>query len=243
MATGTVLSLHRWPVKSMAGERVDVLALDERGAAGDRAHVVVERRNGQERTLTARQAPRLLAWRGHYGRPPGAELRVDAVPEATVASPAGLRYHWGDAALASALSEDLGRDVRLERDLALRQDLRRSLLVTVEATRGAIGAALGRGFDLRRARTNVHVALDAEPYAEEAWEGARLRSRSAVLELLHPCVRCAIPTRDPDDQERWPELLRWLTREHGGLFGINARASGPGTIRVGDRVEVALPFD
>jgi len=32
------------------------------------------------------------------------------------------------------------------------------------------------------------------------------------------------------------QVLRWLHREHGGLFGINARAPAPGTIRAGDRV-------
>lgn len=242
MAAGTVLSLHRWPVKSMGGEAAEVVALDGRGVAGDRAHVVVERRaNGEERTLTARQSPRLLAWRASYGLPPAAELGVDDVPQATVESPGGRRYRWDDPELPSALSADLERPLRLERDLELRQDLRRSLLVTVESTREAIGETLGRPFDLRRARTNIHVSLDAPAFAEEAWEGTRLRIGEITLDLLHPCVRCAIPTRDPETQERWPELLRWLTRTHGGIFGINARVSGAGAIAVGDRVELVAP--
>jgi len=33
-------------------------------------------------------------------------------------------------------------------------------------------------------------------------------------------------------------LLRWLTRERGGLFGINARSLGPARIVVGDAVEL-----
>ncbi len=28
------------------------------------------------------------------------------------------------------------------------------------------------------------------------------------LRLLHPCERCAIPTRHPDTQVKWPDLLR-----------------------------------
>ncbi len=239
MATGTVLSLYRWPVKSMGGEAVDVLAVDERGAAGDRAHVVVERRGGQEeRTLTARQAPRLLAWRAGYGLSAAAELPVDDVPAAMVEAPDGRRLRWDAPELEAALSTDLRRDVRLERDLGLRQDLPASLLVTVESTRRAVGRALGRDLDLRRTRTNIHVALDAEPYAEEGWEGERIRIGPGALDLLHPCERCVIPTRDPETQERWPELLRWLTREHAGRFGINARAVGPATLRIGDRVEL-----
>jgi hypothetical protein len=49
-------------------------------------------------------------------------------------------------------------------------------------------------------------------------------------------VRCVIPTRDPDTQVKDPNILRWLTREHGGLFGINARPVADGAIRVGDQV-------
>src|SRR3712207_8866333 len=40
-----------------------------------------------------------------------------------------------------------------------------------------------------------------------------------VLCFLHPCVRCAIPTRDPDTQAKWPGLLRHLDAEHGRVFG------------------------
>ena len=84
------------------------------------------------------------------------------------------------------------------------------------------------------------MELDAEPFAEEAWEGRRLRVGEAELELLHPCERCAIPTRDPDTQEKWAPLLRHLFASHSGWFGINARAVGPATVRIGDHVEVRV---
>ena len=100
-------------------------------------------------------------------------------------------------------------------------------------------ARSARPIDLRRFRTNLHVRLDADAFAEERWEGRRVRVGEAELELLHPCERCAIPTRDPDTAEKWPELLRRLAREHDTLFGINARAVRPATVRVGDPVTVA----
>jgi hypothetical protein len=50
-----------------------------------------------------------------------------------------------------------------------------------------------------------------------------------------------IPTRDPDGQERWPELLRHLHRARAGLFGINARVVLPGRVAVGDRATVTGP--
>jgi uncharacterized protein YcbX len=112
------------------------------------------------------------------------------------------------------------------------------VLVTTRATHEAVERELGRPLDPRRWRTNVHVELDVPAYAEEEWEGRELRIGAASFRLLHPCVRCVIPTRDPDTQVKAPDLLRLLTRDHGGLFGMNARPLGRARIAVGDRVEV-----
>ena len=59
-----------------------------------------------------------------------------------------------------------------------------------------------------------------------------------VLRLLHPCVRCAIPTRDPDTQRKWPELLRHLAARHETLFGINARVLQAGRIAAGEKLRI-----
>src|SRR5215210_7131415 len=66
MPTGTVSRLWRWPVKSMAGEELRALSLGPRGVGGDRSHAVLHEHKGAWRPLTAREAPRLLAWRAAY---------------------------------------------------------------------------------------------------------------------------------------------------------------------------------
>jgi uncharacterized protein YcbX len=235
VSTGVVLELHRWPVKSMAGQPVGALAVDGRGAGGDRTHAVFDRFKEAPRRLTARQSPRLLAWSASYD---GAEIDPADPPLPLLTAPDGERYGWDDPRLPGALAADLGREVTLQRDPAGQQDLGRSVLITTRATLEAVQRELGRPLDLRRFRTNVHVELDAPAYAEEGWEGRRLHIGDAELELLHPCERCVIPTRDPDNQEKWAGLLRWLAREHGCLFGINARPIGPARIAAGDRVEL-----
>ena len=215
MTTGTVTSLHRWPVKSMGGEQVAALNVDRRGAAGDRAHAVFDEFKGAPRRLTAREAPRMLAWHAGYGD-------LDPAP----------------GELPAVLGADLGRRVELRADAALMPDLPDSLLVITRASHEAVRAAVGGDLDVRRFRTNLLVDLDAEPYAEEGWSGRTLRVGDVELELLHPCERCVIPTRDPDTQVKNPEVLRWLHREHQGLFGINARARTAGRIALGDPVSL-----
>ncbi len=234
-AAGTVLSLHRWPVKSMGGEPVTACEVTRDGVAGDRAHVVYDQFKGAPRQLTARQAPRLLAWQASYGAWNGS---ADDMPAAELIAPDGRHWAWHDPELSHALAEDLGRDVELRWNAHGEPDLRQSVLVTVGATHRAVEGELGRGLDPRRWRTNVHVELDADAFAEEACEGLTLTIGAATFELLHPCVRCVIPTRHPDTQEKAADILKHLTREHGGLFGMNARASGPARIAVGDEVSV-----
>jgi uncharacterized protein len=235
LASGRVTELHRWPVKSMAGQPVDALRIDERGAAGDRAHALFDEHKGAPRRLTAREAPRMLLWRAGYD----GEIEADDVPTPTLTAPDGQRFAWQDDDLPGALEGDLGRPVALKRDLGLMQDLGHSLLVTTQATLDAVAAELDAPLDLRRFRTNVHVVLDAAPaYAEEQWEGRELAIGDATFRLLHPCERCAIPTRDPDTTEKWGELLRWLTRERRGLFGVNARPLHAARIALGDPVTV-----
>ena len=237
-AAGTVVSLHRWPVKSMAGEAVDALRIDARGAGGDRAQALFDVFGRERRRLTVRQLPRMLSWSAAYPQAPGAELDPDAPPLPVLTAPDGRTFAWDDPALQGALSDDLGRHLTLERDLALMPDRPDSLLVTVEASRTGLEGQLGRAIDLRRFRPNLHLRLDAAAFAEERWAGRRMRVGEAELELLDPCERCVIPTRDPDTREKWPELLRHLAREHDTLFGITARAVGPATVRIGDPVVV-----
>jgi uncharacterized protein len=237
---GTVASLHRWPVKSLAGEDAGTLALDPRGVAGDRAHALVDTHKGAPRRLTAREAPGMLRWHARYDGLPGAKLRPSDVPLPLITAPDGTDYAWDDPALPQALSDDLSREVTLRRDLSLMQDLGNSVLVTTQATLDAVAAELDRGLDLRRFRPNIHLVLDDDSYAyaEEGWEGRRLRVGDVELQLLHPCERCVIPTRDPDTTTKDPNILRWLFRHRGGLFGINARPRGDGTVAVGDQVDV-----
>jgi len=230
--TGQAVSLRRWPVKSLGGEDVDALEVDGRGAAGDRAHALFDEFKGAPRRLTIRQAPRMVLWSAAYG---DGTVSLDDPPSPIVTSPAGETFSWENPALPAALEADLGRPVTLRRDPALMQDLPDSLLVTFGASHRAVEEELGP-LDPLRWRANIHVEADAPPFAEVGWEGAVLAVGDARLQLLHPCERCVIPTRDPVTAAKRPEILRHLNAEHATLFGINARPLGHARIAVGDAV-------
>jgi uncharacterized protein len=238
---GTVAALWRWPVKSMAGERVNAMRVDGRGAGGDRSHAVMHEHKGTLKPLTAREAPRLLAWSAAYPFNLDAGLQPAHPPFAVVTAPDGHGYRWGDPRLRTALEADLGRPVQLRRDIDGIQDLPRTLLLTTEASLRGLGEELGGPVDLRRFRPNVHLDVDAPAWAELGWEGAELTFSGGVrLRLLHPCERCAIPTRHPDTQVKWPGLLRHLHAAHDQYFGINARVVTAGRIAAGEAFTLQL---
>jgi uncharacterized protein YcbX len=242
VAGGRLVGLARWPVKSLGGEALAAARLDWRGLGGDRAHALLDRREGRDgRWLTVRQAPGMLAWSAAYPDAPDDRLDPADPPPPTLHGPDGRVWGWDDPGLERALADDLGLAVRRHRDLGGQRTSGRRSWYT-EASRRAVADALGRPVELRRFRTNLHLELDAPPFAEQRWEGGRLQVGEVTLDLLNPCARCVIPTRDPDDLSRWPELLRWLHRRNGGLFGVNARVVTAGRVRAGDPVAVTEPL-
>ena len=238
LAVGDVAGLARWPVKSLAGEQLRGAWLDERGFAGDRTHALVDAASRDRRPMTARGVPRMLLWSATYSGKADDRLEPARIPTPALRSPEGRCLSWSDPELPRALADDLGRPIALRRDLAGQQDVHRSILVTTEASRAALTAELGQPVDLRRFRANLHLALDAPAFAEDHWQGARLRVGELELEFLEPCRRCSVPSRDPDTSEKWGTLLRWIFDEHDGRFGIYARADRTAHIALGQHVSV-----
>jgi uncharacterized protein len=243
VAEGVLTDLARWPVKSLGGEALAAARLDWRGLGGDRAYALLDLREGRgDRWLTVRHAPRMLAWTAAYPGAPDDLLDPAAPPPPTLRAPDGVEWDWDEPGLEEALAADLGMPVRRHRDLDGQQDLPGSVTVTTEASRLAVEAALGRPLDLRRFRANLHLELDMPPFAEERWDGGHLQVGEVTLALGNPCIRCVIPTRDPENGVgRLPELLRYLHRHRRALFGVNARVVAAGRVRVGDRATVTEP--
>ncbi|MFL6138163.1 MAG: MOSC domain-containing protein [Frankiaceae bacterium] len=238
MAAGQVRLVARWPVKSLGGEQLTASRVDERGLAGDRTHALVDLATANRRPLTARRAPRMLLWSARYPDGSGELLEPDEPPVPVLTAPDGRALRWDDPHLATALTDDLGKAVELRRDVQGQPDVPGTVHVTVESSLVALGGELGQPLDPLRFRPNLHVVLDAPPFAEERWSAGRLLVGDCELELVGPCPRCSISGRDPATAASSPEILRWLFRAHDGFFGIYARALGPGVLTVGAPVTV-----
>ena len=202
--------LWRYPVKSMAGERLERAVMTADGVEGDRlVHV-----RGPRGVLTSRTKPKLLGLHGTLGA--DGVARVDGLPWDAPASVAAIR------AAAGPDAEPVFFD-GLERF---------DILPLLVATDGAI-AAFGR--DGRRLRPNIVIG-GVEGLAERAWEGRSLRVGDVVIRLETLRGRCVMTTFDPDTQEQDADVLRDINARFGGTLALNADVEVGGLVAVGDPV-------
>lgn len=110
---GAVKALWRFPVKSMRGEKVELVDLTERGLVGDRAYALVDTATGKVISgKTPRLGRKLLGCRAAFTEAP---REGNEQPPVRITLPDGTSTRGDAADSAAALSELLGRPVKLER--------------------------------------------------------------------------------------------------------------------------------
>jgi MOSC domain-containing protein len=109
---GAVVSLWRYPVKSMMGEEQDSSQVTERGLAGDRRYALLDRSDGKVATAkNPRKWPNLFAFRAALLGPLGKHA---GMPPVTITLPDGTRVTSDQSDCDPLLSEALNREVTLE---------------------------------------------------------------------------------------------------------------------------------
>jgi MOSC domain-containing protein len=104
---GRVAEIWRYPVKSMAGERLDRCAVGVRGIPGDRGWALRDEKAGEIRG--AKKMPALMKCQAHYVSEPSA----NEIPPAEITLPDGSKFKTGAPDANQQLSNLLGRPVTL----------------------------------------------------------------------------------------------------------------------------------
>ncbi|MBI1850631.1 MAG: MOSC N-terminal beta barrel domain-containing protein [Planctomycetes bacterium] len=206
-----IAELWRYPVKSMAGERLQHADVRRDGIAGDRI-VHVEAEHG--RVITARTHPALLGHHAVLGK--NGEPVIDGRP-------------WTSPEVVRDVEVAAGAGARLVRFDGLR---RFDVLPLLVATDGTVAAF---GHDGRRLRPNIVIG-GVTGLAERDWEGQKLRGGSTLIQLRDLRQRCVMTTFDPDTLAQDVSVLRKIHREFDGRLALNASVLEPGTVAVGDPV-------
>ena len=243
VTVGQVRTLWRYPVKSMLGEEVGAVAVDDRGVDGDRRFGVVDAETGK---VASAKRPR------YWKRLLQLRAAVVATGMVRIHFPDGRVVLSSDAFVDKLLSEFLGRQVVLRGQASAGAELERSVPEAVlEHGRDtdvdftmleiAVGSPAGTFFDFSplqlitsasldraaglhptgrldpvRYRPNIMVETPAvsSGFVENDWVGRRLHlGPEVIVEVLVPSPRCAIPTLRHGDLPPDPDAFR-IPRQH-----------------------------
>jgi uncharacterized protein len=232
---GRVVEVRRYPVKSMLGERLDAVAVDRRGLAGDRRWAV---RDPDGRLGSGKSSRRFVRMDGL--------LRFSArddggVPVLTF--PDGSTVRGDDPAVGARLAGALGRDrVELAREADVPHfDSAALHLCTTASLDHLARLQPGSRVDRRRFRPNLVVDVGGRAgFVEDGWVGRRLAvGPDLELEVTERTERCVMVTMAQEDLGDDPRLLRAVADHNGLCLGVNAEVARPGRVAVGDEVRPA----
>jgi len=235
---GQVEAIFRYPVKSMAGERVEVANLGWHGIDGDRRLAL---RRTQEQSgfpwLTASKLPDLLLF-----TPLRHEDGVPADLPTHIRTPEGKELEVFGEELAAEIERRHKAPVQM---MHLRDGVFDEASVSVIAadTVQEIGRLAGRGSDVRRFRPNIVVRLlRPSPFQEDTWLGGVLLfgepGEGPRVSVTRRDARCSMVNFDPDSGRSAPEVLKSIVRTHQNNAGIYGTVIRTGRLATGQTIRL-----
>lgn len=235
---GQVEAIFRYPVKSMAGERVEAANMGWHGIDGDRRLAL---RRMQERSgfpwLTASKLPDLLLF-----TPLRHEDGVQGDLPTHVRTPEGEEMPVFGEELAAEIERRHRAPVQM---MHLRDGIfdEASVSVITTDTVREIGRLAGRDPDVRRFRPNIVVRLlRPNPFQEDKWLGGVLvfgePGEGPSVSVTMRDVRCSMVTFDPDSGRSDPEVLKSIVRANQNNAGIYGTVIRAGRLATGQTVRL-----
>jgi|SRR5579872_539195 len=209
-----VAELWRYPVKSMAGEKVDHIEVGPLGLADDRK-ILVCKQDG--RIITSRAHPDLLGLKGTLGSDGRAYISG---------------HVWDSPEALSLVRNAIGLDATLR---YYEGPERFDVLPLLVASDGAISAF---GHDSRRLRPNIIIG-EVEGLAERTWPGQHLHIGKVIIRVQNLRNRCVMTTFDPDTLVQDLDVIRQIVQKFDGSLALNCDVVQGGEIRVGDAVHLS----
>jgi uncharacterized protein len=232
---GQVEAIFRYPVKSMAGERLHAASLGWHGLDGDRrlAFRRIDDHSGMP-WLTASKLPELLLYAAHR------EDEVQGNLPTHVRTPDGKKMAIFGDELAKEVGGRYGAPVQM---MQLRNGIfdEASVSVIASDTVREIGRLARRRLDIRRFRPNVVVRLlRSVAFQEDRWLGGELSfgagDNAPALAGTMRDERCSMVNLDPDSASPAPEVMKAIVRANQNNAGIYGAVTRIGRVEVGQSI-------
>lgn len=233
---GCVEAIFRYPVKSMAGERLEVANLGWHGFDGDR-RLAFRRANDHSGMpwLTASKLPDLLRF-----VPQRSGVPADGDLPTHIGTPDGQEMPVFGEELAAEVERRYGAPVQM---MHLKTGVFDEANISVIATDTVheIGRLAGRNLTARQFRPNVVVRpVRTAPFQEDEWLGGVLSfgeaDDSPAIVVTMRDVRCSMVNLDPDSANSAPEVMKAIVRANQNNAGVYGAITRIGRLAVGQSV-------
>ncbi|GAC1702381.1 MAG: MOSC domain-containing protein [Candidatus Acidiferrum sp.] len=233
---GKVEALFRYPVKSMAGERLEVANLGWYGFDGDRrlAFRRMDNRSGMP-WLTATKLPDLLLFAPQQPED-GAQRDIPT----HVRTPDGKELPVFGEELAAEIERRYGAPVQM---MQLNHGIfdEASISVIASDTVREIGRLAARSLDMRRFRPNIVVRLlRSGSFLEDEWLGGTLSfgegDDAPAIAVTMRDLRCSMVNLDPESAHPAPEVMKEIVRANQNYAGIYGAVTRTGRLAVGQTI-------
>ena len=232
---GHIEAIFRYPVKSMAGERLEAANLGWHGLDGDRRFAFrrINDRSGMP-WLTASRLPDLLLFTPHSENGVNGELLTH------VRTPDGEDMPIFGDDLAAEVRRRYGAPVQM---MQLRHGIFDEATISVIAshTIREVARLAGRSLDVRRFRPNILVRLlRPTSFQEDEWLGGVLSfgegDDAPAVAVTMRDQRCSMVNLDPDSASPAPEVMKAIVRAHENNAGIYGAVTRTGRLAVGQTI-------
>jgi len=263
---GNVVSIWRYPVKSMMGEELNSSYVTERGLIGDRVYAIIDQQTGK---VASAKNPgkwgKLFDFRAAFIDSP---QTVENIPPVRITLPDGSQIFSNHDEIDGTMSKVLGREVSVMKaslekpsyeeywpdieGLAKREivtdeamppqtffDIAVIHLLTTSTLDHLRELYLGGRFEIRRFRPNIVVesASEEKDFIENSWVDKKVAiGEDIVLKVIGPCTRCVMITLPQGDLPKDLGILRTVAKYNQVHAGVYASVHRGGTIRRGDIV-------
>jgi len=233
---GYVEAIFRYPVKSMAGERLEAANLGWHGLDGDRrlAFRRTDDRSGMP-WLTASKLPELLL----FSPQPHQDGAHEDLPT-HIRTPNGEAMPVFGEDLATEVGRRYGAPVEM---MQLRHGIfdEASISLIASDTVREIGRLAGRSLDIRRFRPNVVVRLlRPVPFQEDEWLGAVLSfgegDAAPAIAVTMRDERCSMVNLDPDSASIATEVMKAVVGANQNNAGIYGAVTQTGRLEIGQTI-------
>lgn len=236
---GRVVALARFPVKSLAGERLQQGSVTDRGIAGDRWWAAYTADGGIASGKTTRRFRRVDGLFACQARLPGPG--AEAVP--SILFPDGTELRADEPSASEQLSALAGRELVLRPQTSIRHHDESAIHLLTTAAVRRLEQLLGRPVDPARFRANLELDVEGIGFPEDHWAGCHLTIGDEVELCLGPAMpRCVmVGNAQPHAGLNYdPRLLKTIGQHHGVTFGQQATVVRTGTARCGDTATLIL---